>query len=55
MSEGMPVAVPAPRFSGMPGLAVADPSVQADRELLTEAGFSAAEISELAAGGIVGA
>jgi len=49
MSEGMPVALLASRFSGMPGLAVVGPSVQADRVLLAEAGLSAAGIRELGA------
>jgi len=50
--DGMPAAAPAPRFSSQPGPVVAGRSAQAGRELLTAAGFSAAEISELVASGV---
>jgi alpha-methylacyl-CoA racemase len=55
MAGGRAVAVPAPRFSSLPGPVVADRSAPAGPALLAEAGYSADEISELVTGAIVGA
>jgi alpha-methylacyl-CoA racemase len=55
MAGGRAVAVPAPRFSSLPGHGVAGPSAPTGPALLAEAGYSADEIDELVTGAIVGA
>jgi alpha-methylacyl-CoA racemase len=54
MVDGTAVAAPAPRFSSAGGHRVAGRSVPAGREVLVEAGFSAAEIRRLADDGVAG-
>jgi alpha-methylacyl-CoA racemase len=54
MVEGVPVAAPAPRFSSLSGQTVAGRSAPAGQETLAEAGFSADEINQLVADGVVG-